>query len=943
MGSLAEVMRSVASALAYRKAPADSPRARLGISATLTMAFLGVAILAAAANLIVVSGPSIIRTTELEPRIPEAPVALRTPAPIPQAPVVQAPPVTRMDSNALVSAVDQFDIAVNARVDANTTDNTLRLQRSSEAVDRTAAAFVAGANAIAKQGQLQGLSAAIQMHKQYGEEVVRLADTRRALLDEYANRHESMRSRMNASLDRALKIFGRVVARQSLIKLKSEIENIGRQFAGLSKPGNYEPSTVTAIVAAETEFAATLDKDASGLSGSQGKEWLGLMREDFAQLVAARTLLLQLDEESRAAVERLEKTAPEITTLAETIATTPVPGPKPKPKPKPKPSQAWLEVDPDVHPPIYPLIDARAYTLPRRSVTTTVTPPDNRPRLLIAWISAGVLLLLVTISFLTVRSIVVPVRRLLDATARLAKGDVDARVPAGGIKELATLGVAFNRMAEELATAQANTRRYQQVLEQQVAERTRQLQVLAERDPLTSLPNRRQLSTLLNAAIERAAQTNHWVGVFFLDVDNFKNINGGMGHTFGDGVLKALATRLEEAARGFGFAARVGGDEFTVVYTAATCVEEIHNAGLALVEAFNKPLSIDSRDLAVSVSVGASFYPDHETDSAALLRAADAALFRAKALGRSRFNVFTPDLLELAAAKLATEQGLRRALDSGEFELVFQPELNVQTMQVDIVEALIRWRQPDGRLASPSEFLAVAEESGLIMDVSDWVLRTAIETAAAWHHGAWPEVRIAINVSSHQLIDNTFVERVMKLLDDHRLPTRCIEIELTETVLQTGAATIEALRQLRAHGVSIALDDFGTGYSSVASLQLLPFMRIKLDRSLIEGIDTDSRSASITRAIIGLCHSLDLEITAEGVERPEQLESLLGCHAMRVQGYLLSRPVSQDALLPVIASMPDIVQSALWSMTDSVEIDREGAIDAGRERPTFAGRTAKAG
>jgi diguanylate cyclase (GGDEF)-like protein len=848
-----------------------------------------------------------------------------------------------MDSNPLLFAVDQFDNAVNARIQANTTANALRLQRSGEAVDRAAVAFVASAKGIAKQPDLQELDAIIQTHKQDGEEVVRLADDRRALLDEYANQHESMRSRMNASLDRALTIFGRVVARRSLLKLRDALEDIGRQMASLSSPGDYEPSTVTAIVAAETEFAETLDKYASGPSSSQKREWLSAMQDDFARLVTARSSLIQLDEESRAAWERFQDTEAEITILAEAVARTPIPAAKPRSSSKSSPAR--LQVDPEgVHPPIYPVIDARAYQVPRyRSMTTTVRPADNRPRLLIAWISAGVLLLLVTASFLTVRSIVVPVRRLLHATARLAKGDVEARVPPGGIKELATLGVAFNRMAEQLAAAQVNTRSYQQDLERQVVERTRQLQFLAEHDPLTSLPNRRQLSKLLDTAIERAAQTNRRVGVFFLDVDNFKNINDGMGHTFGDGVLKALATRLQEVAHGFGFAARVGGDEFTVVYAAATSVEEIPNAGLDLVQAFQKPLSIDGRDLAVSVSVGASMYPDHEQDAAALLRAADAALFRAKGLGRSRFNLFTPDLLEVAAAKLATEQGLRRALETGEFELVFQPELNVYTGRVDIVEALIRWRQPDGRLASPGEFLAIAEESDLIMAVSDWVLCTAIETAAAWHHGAWPEARVAINVSSRQLIDTAFVERVMMLLEDHRLPARCIEIELTETVLQTGAATIDALRQLRAHGVSIALDDFGAGYSSVASLQLLPFTRIKLDRSLIERIDTDPRSASITRAIIRLCDSLDLEVTAEGIERPEQLESLLGYRAMRVQGYLFSKPVPQHALLRVIASMPDVVQSALWSLTNAEGIGGEESVDAGRELLTLLSRTARAG
>lgn len=940
MVSPSEDITPTESAPADGKAPAAASRVRLGISATLTMAFLGVAILAAAANLMVVSGPSIIRTMELEPRA-EAPRAAEPPAPVRKDPVVQVQPATKMDPGAMLSAVDRFDSAVNARMQTNTPDDVLRLRSSSEGVDETAAAFVASAKGIAKQTDLRGLGAAVQTHKQYGEDLVRLADDRRALLYEYTSYRESMRSRTSASLERTPKIFGRA-ARRSLMQLQDALENIDRQTANLSTTGNSEPSTAMAMEAAETEFAATLDKYASGLSNPQGKEWVGAMREDLARLVAARTALIQLHEESRAAAERFQETTPEIATLAEAIVRTPVPVPKVRSRSKSSPVR--LYVDPDVHPRIYPVIDARLYQVPRyRFKTTTVAPADSRPRQIIAWISGGVLLLLVATSFLTVRSIVLPVRRLLDATARLARGDVDVRVPAGGIKELATLGVAFNRMAEELATAKANAHSYQQDLEQQVVERTRELQFLAEHDPLTSLPNRRQLSTLLDSALERAAETGQKVGVFFLDVDNFKNINDGMGHTFGDAVLEALAIRLEEIARPFGFAARVGGDEFTVVYAAASSVEEIHDAGLALVDAFQKPLSIDGRDLAIGVSVGASFYPDHERDAAALLRAADAALCRAKALGRSRLNVFTRDLLEVAAARVATEQALRGALERSEFELAFQPELDVHSGRVDIVEALIRWRRPDGRLALPGEFLAIAEESGLMTDVSDWVLRAAIEAAAAWYRGAWPEVRVAINVSSRQLIDTTFVERVKALLESHRLPARCIEIELTETVLQTGAATIEALRQLRAHGVSIALDDFGTGYSSVASLQLLPFTRVKLDRSLIERVDTDPRSASITRAIIRLCDSLDLEITAEGIERPEQLESLLGGHAMRVQGYLFSRPVAQHTLLSAIDRMPEVVQSALRSVTNVKEMNGQESLAVGRDRPSLLSRAARAG
>jgi EAL domain-containing protein (putative c-di-GMP-specific phosphodiesterase class I) len=254
------------------------------------------------------------------------------------------------------------------------------------------------------------------------------------------------------------------------------------------------------------------------------------------------------------------------------------------------------------------------------------------------------------------------------------------------------------------------------------------------------------------------------------------------------------------------------------------------------------------------------------------------------------------------AAKFTTEQGLRGAVERGEFELVFQPEVNAETLETALVEALIRWRMPDGTLACPGQFLAIAEESGLIIEIGEWVLRTAIEAASHWYHGAWPEARVAVNVSPRELLDNRFVERLCALLQEHELPARCIEIELTESVLQTGAATIDALKALRAHGVAIALDDFGTGYSSLASVEQLPFTRIKLDRSLIAGIDTSPRSAAIARAIIGMCQGLGLEITAEGVERPEQFTLLVRYPGMYLQGYLLAHPVCRDDVLATIAS-----------------------------------------
>jgi diguanylate cyclase (GGDEF)-like protein len=506
-----------------------------------------------------------------------------------------------------------------------------------------------------------------------------------------------------------------------------------------------------------------------------------------------------------------------------------------------------------------------------------------------------------------------PVRRLLQATRRLAQGETGVVVPRGGIKELDSLAVSFNHMAEQLTTAQALARQYHGQLEAKVEERTRQLQHLAEHDPLTRLPNRRQLFSQLNLALKRAGQRKELVGVFFLDLDHFKYINDSMGHLFGDRVLQTIAERLRGAVADFGFSARLGGDEFMVLYERATRFDEVQRAGDLLVHAFQEPLVVDGRELLISLSVGASVYPEHGRDPESLLRAADAALFRAKANGRSQLSMFSPDLLEAAASKFATEQGLRRAVERGEFELVFQPEFNLTTMETGPVEALLRWRLPNGAYAYPQDFLPVANDCGLIREIGDWVIQSAIEHAARWHKSGWPAVRVAINVSALQMLDNQFVDRVQALLARHGLPPRCIEIELTENVLQTGKHTVEALRQLHAFGVGVALDDFGTGYSSLVSLEQLPLSRVKIDRSLIASIDTSSRSQAIARAIIALCRSLGLALTAEGVENHAQLNWLLGHPEIYLQGYLLSRPVAGDLLLATLLGLPARMRALLQS------------------------------
>jgi predicted signal transduction protein with EAL and GGDEF domain len=277
-----------------------------------------------------------------------------------------------------------------------------------------------------------------------------------------------------------------------------------------------------------------------------------------------------------------------------------------------------------------------------------------------------------------------------------------------------------------------------------------------------------------------------------------------MGHTFGDRVLQAVATRLSLLTATDAFAARLGGDEVSVVDCNCESVEQVIQRGTALVNAFPSPLAVEGRELLVGISVGASIYPEHETSAEALLSAADAVLFHAKSLGRNQLNLFSRDLLKTVSERFSTEQGLRRAIDRNEFELVFQPEVSFDLGGIKLVEALLRWRLPDGRRISPMQFLPVAQESGLIVTIANWVLRSAIKSAAKWHHSSWPDVRVAINVAARQLLSRDFAQRAQRLLLQYKLPSRCIEIELTETVLQTGSAIIDTLRELRELDIAVA-------------------------------------------------------------------------------------------------------------------------------------------
>jgi diguanylate cyclase (GGDEF)-like protein len=833
----------------------------IGIMPRLIIAFASVGVLAATANLIVENGVAILeqqRSVALERSALDAQqiTALRES-------VGRAKEVAM--SAEVLSAWGDFDRAAHEHADLDSRASASQLASARSALDRATGKFVDAMGA--EESPLPRL---IVGHKKSADSLVDSRRLRRELLSRYSALLTGMDMRVRTAIEQSWKSSSRSGAREPLLEVRAQLDVVRAAFAARGSIDGREIDT-SPLAAAERVLAATLRDREATLRRSPGADFYQAMAGDAQALTTTRVALFKNEERRMTAVDRFARESRKLVALLPARLPEGIVESNSVPMVTPAPESA--------------------------------NPEPNRS--LVAWMSAAVLLVLLYLCSATIFSIVRPVRRLLGATNRLARGENARVVASGGIRELDTLTAAFNSMAEQLAAARATTRDAQQRLEAKVDERTRQLQELAEQDPLTGIANRRQLFGALNEAIDRARVSGERIGVFFLDIDNFKTLNDSMGHSYGDRVLVAIARRLEAIAQARGFAARLGGDEFTVVQQNGGDPEGIMAFGTSIVRAFDTPLRVDDREVIVSVSVGASLFPDHERDAEALLRAADAALFRAKALGRSQLAAFTPELLVTASAKFAIEQRLRRAIQGDEFELFYQPLINNETLDVALVEALIRWRMPDGTFRSPDEFLAVAEESGLIVEISDWVLRTAICTAARWHRGAWPDARVAINVSPRQFLDYRFVGRLEELLREYALPARCLELELTENVLQTGANTIRTLDQLRSIGVAVALDDFGTGYSSLASLQRLPLTRVKLDRSLIAGIDDNARSASIARATIALCKGLGLEVTAEGVERLEQLAMLLPHQAISLQGYLFSRPVPANELLPLLERLPD--------------------------------------
>ena len=418
---------------------------------------------------------------------------------------------------------------------------------------------------------------------------------------------------------------------------------------------------------------------------------------------------------------------------------------------------------------------------------------------------------------------------------------------------------------------------------------------LAYYDPLTGLPNRRLLEDRLQVELAHAARLRCRLAVMFVDLDRFKRINDSLGHEVGDKLLVEIAQRLRATLREDDTVARMGGDEFLVILNNLSGPDEAATMARRLVGALRRPVQIEGRELVVTTSLGISIYPDDSQDANTLIKHADVAMYRAKDEGRNSFQLFEPAMNARSLEHLALETALHRALPRNELLLHFQPLVNAADGSLVAAEALLRWQHPDLDLVSPADFIPLAEDTGLIVPIGEWVLRSACERHRAWREAGGAALRMMVNISARQFRDEGFVAMVGSVLAETAMPPECLTLELTESMLMDNTdRAIARLEQLRALGIALAIDDFGTGYSSLAYLKRFPIDELKIDRLFVRGIDRNTRDAALVAAIISLGHSLGLRVVAEGVETPGHLKVLQSEGCDLAQGFHFSRPLPWD-------------------------------------------------
>ena len=420
------------------------------------------------------------------------------------------------------------------------------------------------------------------------------------------------------------------------------------------------------------------------------------------------------------------------------------------------------------------------------------------------------------------------------------------------------------------------------------------LAYMANYDSVTGLPNRHLLRERLDRAIKHEARSHRHLAIMFLDLDNFKSINDTLGHDVGDRVLQVVANRLLACLRESDTVARIGGDEFTVLVEDMTTMESIAALAQQIIDSLSLPFPLDGREMFCTVSVGIAIYPDDSESLDGLMKSADSAMYRAKEQGRNTYRFFTEDMHRRAYERLLLENRLRGALKRGEFQLHYQPQIDVASGATVGIEALLRWNDEERGLVPPVEFIGVLEDTGMIVEVGHWVLEEACAFNQSLREIGLPPIRVAVNISPRQFRQKGLVESIRQILSNTGLGAEYLDLEITESVLVDAVDAPDVLERL---GVRLSIDDFGTGYSSLSYLKRFPIDTLKIDRSFVRDIMTDSDDAAITVAIIALSRSLRLKVLAEGVETAEQLASLRHHGCDEIQGFLYARPMSGDALV----------------------------------------------
>ncbi|CAN7724696.1 EAL domain-containing protein [Variovorax paradoxus] len=489
------------------------------------------------------------------------------------------------------------------------------------------------------------------------------------------------------------------------------------------------------------------------------------------------------------------------------------------------------------------------------------------------------------------RRITGSIARLVAFSGRVAAGDFSARTPQGHADEFGILASAMNQMAESIENSNALLESSADTLKHQ-----------ATHDPLTGLPNRALLEDRLRQAISYADRYGRLMTVVFINLDGFKRINDSLGRKGGDELLKVMAERMARCLRSVDTVVRTGGDEFVIIlYDQPGDGTDIAPALRKLLETIAQPARIGSQAVQLTGSMGVATYPADGADADALLMNADAAMSHAKASGRNNFEFYAAEMSGAIRDELALREGLRHAVARSEFHLAYQPQLDMESGRVTGVEALIRWQHPERGLVSPAQFIPLAEETGLIVPIGEWVLRTACFQNKAWQDAGLPPFIVSVNVSARQFRERTLIAQVSLALRDSGLEPRLLELELTESlVMEDLDKALQSMKALRAMGVQLSIDDFGTGYSSLSALKRFPIARLKIDQSFVRDIPGDEEDKAIAKTIIALGHELNLKVIAEGVETEQQLEFLRAHGCDEMQGYLFSRPVPPAELAALV-------------------------------------------